>query len=178
MRGAAAALLWLAAALPAAADTVPEPQGYHPAPYESPVPATLAGARVIDAAAALRLHEAGAIFVDVLPQMRRPEGLPAGTFWRVPPHDSIPGALWLPAAGFERLTAAEAATFEAALSHATGADRAKPLVIFCRPDCWLSWNAARRAVSLGYRAVHWFPGGTQEWQAEGGRLAPVTATPP
>jgi rhodanese-related sulfurtransferase len=40
----------------------------------------------------------------------------------------------------------------------------------------MSWNAARRAVALGYTAVHWFPGGIEGWQSAGG--APlVRATP-
>ena len=55
-------------------------------------------------------------------------------------------------------------------------DRAAPLVIFCRSDCWMSWNAARRAVALGYSGIQWFPGGIEGWQAAGG--APlVKATP-
>ncbi|AXC50308.1 PQQ-dependent catabolism-associated CXXCW motif protein [Paracoccus suum] len=169
----ATALAALALAIPAAAETVPEPDSYHAAPYEAPVPETLRRANVVDAAGAMRLREAGAAFIDVLPQTRRPEGLPAGTFWRVPPHDSIPGALWLPDAGFERLTPTEEAALSAGLQRATGGDRDKPLVIFCRPDCWLSWNAARRAVALGYSAVNWFPGGTAAWEAAGGTLEPV-----
>lgn len=70
----------------------------------------------------------------------------------------------------------EQARLERGLARATKGDRSAPVVIFCRSDCWMSWNAARRAVALGYAGVHWFPGGIEEWQDAGG--APlVTAQP-
>ena len=170
-----AVLLALLLAGPAAAQ-VPEPDSYRGEPYRAPVPETLQGATVVDAAQALRLHAEGVSFLDVLPRKKRPEGLPEGTIWREPPHDTIPGAIWLSDTGWEALAPAEQARLERGLEQATGGDRARPLVIFCRSDCWMSWNAARRAVALGYTAVHWFPGGIEGWQQAGG--APlVRATP-
>jgi hypothetical protein len=73
------------AAVAAAADTsaggtVAEPAGYRMSDYRAPVPATLAGARVIDTEAAYALwngETAGkAVFIDVLPQPQRPPELP------------------------------------------------------------------------------------------------------
>lgn len=171
-----AVLLALCLAGPATAQ-VPEPDGYRGEPYRAPVPATLQGATVIDARQAIRLHADGVPFLDVLPRRaNKPQGLPKGTVWREPPHETIPGAVWLWDTGYEALAPAEQARLETGLRQATGGDPAAPVVIFCRSDCWMSWNAARRAVSLGYAAVHWFPGGVEEWQAAGG--APlVRATP-
>lgn len=171
-RRLALALALLAA--PALAE-VPEPDSYRGPPYEAPVPATLRGATVIDAAEAMRLHAAGVPFLDVLPRTTRPAGLPPGTLWREPVHDSIPGAIWLPGTGYERLSEAEAARLRRGLEAATGGDRARPVVVFCRADCWMSWNAARRAVALGWTAVRWFPDGTDGWLLEGGRLEPIAA---
>jgi PQQ-dependent catabolism-associated CXXCW motif protein len=40
-------------------------------------------------------------------------------------------------------------------------------VIYCHRNCWLSWNAAKRAISYGYRNVYWFPDGMEGWRAAG-----------
>jgi PQQ-dependent catabolism-associated CXXCW motif protein len=42
-----------------------------------------------------------------------------------------------------------------------------PIVIYCHERCWLSWNAAKRAVGYGYRNVYWFPDGIEGWKAAG-----------
>jgi PQQ-dependent catabolism-associated CXXCW motif protein len=170
-----AVLLALLLAGPATAQ-VAEPDSYRGEPYRAPVPATLQGATVIDAAQAMRLHADGVPVLDVLPRKTRPEGLPEGTIWREPPHETIPGAVWLWDTGWEALAPAEQSRLERGLEQASGGDWAAPLVIFCRSDCWMSWNAARRAVALGYTGIHWFPGGIEGWLAAGG--APlVRATP-
>ena len=164
IRGAALALL--AALLTgdaAASDTVAEPDSYHGEPYNTPVPATLQGATVIDGVKALTLQAEGVAFVDVYPRVVQPDGLPKGTIWREPRHTSIPGALWLWNTGYKRLTSEEQERLTAGLAQATGGDPRAPVVIFCRADCWMSWNAARRAVDMGYTDVIWFPGGTDAW---------------
>ena len=162
-----AAALLLALALPATAQ-VPEPAGFRGPPYSAPVPATLAGATVIDGKQAVAMHARGVAFIDVYPRTRKPQGLPQGTIWREPRHQTIPGALWLWDTGYERLTDAEQARLAAGLQQASTGDRAAPLVIFCRADCWQSWNAGKRAVAMGYTGVHWIPGGTEAWQAASG----------
>jgi PQQ-dependent catabolism-associated CXXCW motif protein len=32
---------------------------------------------------------------------------------------------------------------------------------------WMSWNAAKRALMMGYRNVAWYPEGTEGWEAAG-----------
>ena len=49
----------------------------------------------------------------------------------------------------------------------SGGDRARRLVFYCQAECWMSWNAAKRALGLGYRNVVWYPEGTDGWQAAG-----------
>lgn len=149
----------------ARAEPPEEPEGFRGPPYNAPVPATLAGAEVADDATVVALHAAGkAAFVDVMPRDIRPADLPEGTLWRDKPRDSIPGALWLPNTGFENLTAEEDAYLRAGLAHATQGRLDTPLVIFCRAECWMSWNAAKRAVGYGYQRVIWYPGGPEGWQ--------------
>lgn len=43
-----------------------------------------------------------------------------------------------------------------------------PVVFYCNGErCARSTNATRKAVSWGYRRVHWFRGGWQEWHNKG-----------
>ena len=159
----------------ASAQTVPEPEGFRGEPYRAPVPATLRGARVIDPAQAMALHAQGVPFLDTLPRQKRPEGLPPGTIWNAEAHHTIPGAVWLFDTGYDRISAKEQDRLATGLSRATSGDKAAPMVIFCKADCWMSWNAAKRAVALGYTGVNWFPEGSDGWVAAGGDL--VTAEP-
>lgn len=178
------AMLWAVAvfaALPATAQTVPQPPGYHGEPYRSPVPAELSGALVIDAEAAYALWHSGRVaFIDVLPRAPKPEGLPAGTIWRDKPRVSIPGAIWLPNVGYEALAPSTDQYFRAGVAQATAGDLAAPVVFFCLDECWMSWNAAKRAmVDYGLTRVFWFPGGTDEWEFQGyPTQAVLPAAPP
>lgn len=150
------------------AQPVPEPAGYHGEPYRSPVPATLAGAGVIGDDEAVALHQGGtAVFVDVLPRDEKPADLPEGTVWIDRPHDTIPGAIWLPNTGYEALASSVQEYFAAGLSAATGSDLTRPVVFFCRAECWMSWNAAKRALEMGYKEVIWYPDGVDGWAAAG-----------
>jgi PQQ-dependent catabolism-associated CXXCW motif protein len=166
VRAAALALAALTALLATGARAgapPPEPAEYRQDHYRTPTPATLAGARVIGAGEAEALWRQGVLFIDVMPQAPRPAGLPPGTLWRDPPHESIPNAHWLVNTGFGALAPETEAYFRSALERLTGGDRDKPVVFFCLRHCWMSWNAAKRALALGYTRVIWFPDGTDGW---------------
>jgi PQQ-dependent catabolism-associated CXXCW motif protein len=142
------------------------------------VPRTLKGARLITADDAQTLmSDAAAVFIDVYPRAPRPPNLPAGTVWRDPPHMSIAGAHWLPNVGYGVLSPEFETYFRSRLETLTGRDAARPVVFFCLKDCWMSWNAAKRALSWGYRSVIWFPEGTDGWQAIGNDLVPMVPVP-
>jgi PQQ-dependent catabolism-associated CXXCW motif protein len=163
---AAALVFTLALALPAQAqENAPEPEGYRTDNYRAPVPATLAGARVLATGEAEAIWRAGAgVFIDVLPHAPKPQNLPAGTIWREKPRLNIPGSIWLPDTGYGALAAATEDYLRHGLARASGGNRATLLVIYCLADCWMSWNAAKRALSYGYRNVAWYPEGTDGWQ--------------
>lgn len=166
-RGVVALAFCLAAGFAAdgmAQEAPTEPSGYRTENYRAPVPATLQGARVIDAQEAERLwREKSAIFIDVMPRPLKPDNLPATTLWREAPHKSIPGAIWLANVGYGVVPEPMLRAFEGQLERLTGSDRARMLVFFCQKECWMSWNAAKRAVSWGYGDVVWFPEGTDGW---------------
>ena len=85
--------------------------------------------------------------------------------------------MWLPNTGFGVLPVPEESYLQDNLRRLTGGDAATPVVFFCEADCWMSWNAARRAVSWGYTAVIWYPHGTDGWAEAGLPLAETTPEP-
>ena len=43
-----------------------------------------------------------------------------------------------------------------------------PLVLYCLSNqCWMSYNAALRAINMGYKNVLWYRGGIEAWKASG-----------
>jgi PQQ-dependent catabolism-associated CXXCW motif protein len=132
--------------------------------FSAPTPREVPGARTVRTAELRRLLDGDAAARPLLFDVLGGEA-----------HDSLPGAIWLPGAGrgtsFEDALQAQLAR---ALEAATRGNRSHPVAFFCQgPRCWLSYNAALRAVALGYREVLWYRGGIEAWRAAGGRLAPL-----
>ena len=164
MRALVVAALAFAAAAHAQ-QNVPEPDGYRTDNYRAPVPATLAGARVLTTAEAEAIWRAGTgAFIDVLPRAPKPQNLPAGTVWRDKPRLNIPGSVWLPDTGYGKLAEATEDYLRRGLERASGGNKAALLVIYCQDNCWMSWNAAKRVLSYGYPNVAWYPEGTDGWE--------------
>jgi PQQ-dependent catabolism-associated CXXCW motif protein len=129
--------------------------------HTGPTPLGIPGARTIATAEVRKLIQA--------PPEKRPLLFDAIGEDR---HPSLPGAIWLPGAGggtsFEDEIQARLARI---LQLATLGDRSRPVIFFCAgPRCWLSYNAALRAVRLGYSGVRWYRGGIEAWGAGGGAL--------
>ena len=163
---AAVVLASLLLAVPSLAQQqISEPDGYRTENYRAPVPATLSGARVLSTQEAEAIWRAkSGIFIDVLPRPPKPKNLPEGTVWRDKPRLNIPGSMWLPDTGYGALAAPTEAYLRQGLAHASGGNRQAQLVIYCQADCWMSWNAAKRALSYGYPNVAWYPEGTDGWE--------------
>jgi PQQ-dependent catabolism-associated CXXCW motif protein len=158
------ALVMLAVAAPAE-ELVPEPSGYRTEDYRSPVPDTLAGGRVLSTAEAETIWRAkSGVFVDVLPRPPKPPNLPAGTVWRDKPRFNIPGSIWLPDTGYGELATSTEDYLRQGLLRASSGNRTSLIVVYCQADCWMSWNAAKRALSFGYSNVAWYPDGTDGWE--------------
>ena len=144
---------------------VPEPDGYRMDDYRALVPETLAGARVLTTAEAETIWRGNTgFFIDVLPRPPKPPNLPLGTVWRDKPRFNIPGSMWLPDTGYGKLAEATEDYLRRGLTRASGGNNAALLVIYCQTDCWMSWNAAKRALSYGYTNVAWYPEGTDGWE--------------
>lgn len=143
---------------------IQEPTAYRHNTYNSPVPQTLNGAFAIATEAAYALWASKRVgFIDVLPHTPKPANLPKDTFWRSAKRASIPRAVWLPNVGYGQIADSTAQYFKTGLFHITGGDRAFAIVFFCKRDCWMSWNAAKRAMEYGYETVFWYREGTDGW---------------
>lgn len=168
---------------PAAADSASfdAATGYRTSHYRAIVPATPEGVPRIDAAAVAQMVERRhAILIDVMPAEGGVRDPVTGAWRLAKPRASIAGAAWFPEAGRGVLEPAIARWFEQGVASLRGKRDARPLILFCLADCWMSWNASRRLAKAGYRNVYWFADGTDGW-AESGRplveVRPFAAVP-
>jgi PQQ-dependent catabolism-associated CXXCW motif protein len=130
-------------------------------PYHAPTPLTIPGAKVVQtrelramAANAGGTPGGGLILIDVLTE----EG-----------HVTLAGAVWVSGAGRGTSFVDQVQSILIQLlDKLTGGDKARPMVFFCASSqCWLSYNAALRAVAAGYQNVYWYRGGVEAWVAAG-----------
>lgn len=150
-------------------------QGYRTARYRAPVKADPAPAATIALAAALALDPGrDALFIDVTPVEVGVRDPATGVWALVSEHLTIPGALWLPDTGRAPIDADLWQALEARIRAARTAAPGTPVIVFCRADCWMSWNAARRLAAQGAANIHWLAEGTDGWHAAGRALVPAT----
>lgn len=173
MRHAIIAALLLLAPPARAQEPLFDAQGYRIAHYRAPVHRPPPGVgRIAPQAAASLVAGRDAIFIDVLPAdggHRQSDGR-----WRLAaPHASISGARWFPETGRGQLAPDVAAWLEQGVRRLTRGRRDAMLILFCRADCWMGWNAAKRLAALGYRNVWWLAEGTDGWRDLHLPLAPV-----
>jgi PQQ-dependent catabolism-associated CXXCW motif protein len=162
----AAAFLWHLVAL--GAGEVAEPDGYWLGDVNAPVPAAIRGGTAIHVAdLQTLLKNGGVVVVDVSNAPQKPQGLAPGAPWMPLPHRALPDALWVPGAGLGVIPPAVDDFYRTRLSVATADNREAPVVVYCHESCWLSWNAAKRAIGYGYRRVYWFSDGIEGWTAAG-----------
>lgn len=182
-------MLALAAALILTGSCAPDAEpfdteGYRSERYRAPVDRDPAPAQPITTGEAQALFRAGiAIWIDVLPA----EGAyrdAQGRWHLAQVHQTIPRALWFPEVGRSN---PEPALWRAFAARVADERRKRPsaaIVVFCRADCWMSWNAARRLARSGMTRVRWYADGIEDWHAKGGTLvdarpepAPYRSTP-
>lgn len=143
---------------------------YHPAPYHSVTQlAPPLGVRKVSTEETRRLHQnRQAIFVDVMGAIFREESLDFDGEWLVNgPRADIPGSVWLPNTGEEQLIPVIERYYRENLQRLTAGDKEVALLFYCIEDCWMSWNASKRAVEWGYRSVLWYRKGVDGWKEAG-----------
>lgn len=152
--------LWTAPASSGYADELTDfgvpPQSFLRSQVGAPTPTMIPGGRVITTEQLRRASQGARQFllIDAL----------AGYG-----HQTIPNSYSLPLAGtggtFEDITQMQVFT---SLSQLTNGRVDYPLVFFCEgARCWESYNAALRAIHMGFSNVYWYRGGIDAWQQAG-----------
>ncbi|MES9940832.1 MAG: thioredoxin fold domain-containing protein [Candidatus Thiodiazotropha sp. 6PLUC2] len=144
-------------------------QGYRISHYRSPLPSTPPHGELLDTQQLSKLIQSSdPLLIDLLAITLRPETAQFGLSWLpASPRKHIPGSIWLPNVGYGHLEPCMQAWFERSLHRLTGGDLARPMVFYCVTDCWMSWNAVKRASELGYRNLYWYPEGSDGWAEAG-----------
>lgn len=152
--------------------------GYRIARQRAPVPDDIPPpAQVVDAVQARALIDGGALALDVFGAAQSRFDELDGSWLVSKPRLSLPGAVWLPEVGRGAIEPDILRYLQDNLERLTAGDRARPIVVFCIADCWISWNAAQRIAGLGFTRVYWLRTGTDGWLDQGWPLAPVTPVP-
>lgn len=134
-------------------------------PTHAPTPTRLQGGLVVTTGALYQLLRSGepVITADVLGSPRLIEGT-AGTY-------SVPN--YGQGGSFNDYIQQD---FVSGLREVTGGNRSIPIVFYCQGTyCWLSYNAALRAIAAGHQSVMWYRGGLESWQAGKLPLVPNAA---
>ncbi len=130
-------------------------------------PATLAGAHVLDTKALVALiAQQHPLLIDVAEAPKQPASTAPDMPW-MPTHRTIPGAVWLVEGGSGTPDPAFAEAFKARFDALTAHRTEAPIVAFCHPHCWGSWNTAKRLVQIGYKHVYWYRDGVEGWEQSG-----------
>ena len=134
---------------------VPPPPGLHRGAFHGPTPNRIPGGQVITTQGLVALLQRRDMAVHLVHVLDWGETLP---FAVVMPWASAPGT-------FDDPTQRRLGRV---LDQATGGDREAPLVFYCASaECWMSYNAALRAIRLGHRNVLWYRGGLEAWSVAG-----------
>jgi PQQ-dependent catabolism-associated CXXCW motif protein len=135
--------------------------GYRISHYRAPTPQSVPGGTTIGLEELERLtSQKAAILVDVMPSDSIGPDATTGVWHITKPRDHMHGSVWLPDVGKGTLVPALDNYFKSQLAKLTSSDLARPIVIYCQADCWMSWNAVKRAASYGYTQLYWYPDGT------------------
>lgn len=151
------------------------PDGYRIDRYRSPTPETIDAVETVQTAElqALITRTPTPIIIDVINSEYR-----ASRFIESRAHHSIPGAHWLPNTGRGQLDEKWHAYLLDNALRLTANDRNHPVVVMCKSDCWLSWNAARRLKRAGFTRLYWYRDGIDAWQEAGLAVEVATPVPP
>ncbi|MBX2868061.1 MAG: hypothetical protein KTR18_05275 [Acidiferrobacterales bacterium] len=157
------------------------PDGYRGKPYKAPTPWSAPGATTLSFPENVQdlIAQTDVVLINVSPITLSPEGADGVRTW-IPQRGkemyNIPGSIWLPNVGYQTLDTPMMDYFQRNMSRWTGGDLDRPVLFYCTADCWMSWNAVKRAgEELGYTDVYWYPHGIDGWKEV--NLALELATP-
>jgi PQQ-dependent catabolism-associated CXXCW motif protein len=146
---------------------VAAPERIRGAPYSAPTPTSIPGASVITTRRLQDMMQQGP--APVLVDVAAGEG-----------HVTLEGSVWIPGAGRgSNFIDGLQGQLSELLVKLTHGDKSRALVFFCvNSQCWLSYNAALRAVAAGFSQVYWYRGGIEAWREAGHKLVRMELTGP
>lgn len=149
--------------------------GYRIDRYRSPTPEVAEPARTVDTGElrALLKQTPKPVLIDVINLEYR-----ADRFLQTTPHPSLPGAIWLPNTGRGELSEAWLRYLIDNTLALTGQRLDYPVVVLCKSDCWLSWNATRRLAAAGFHNLYWYRNGVDGWAEAGLPMQPAKPVKP
>ena len=134
---------------------VPPTDQLHDGPPHAPTPASIPGGQVITTQGVVALLQQRQTPVVVLDVLGGQEHLP----------NAMPAAAAAQGGSYNDQMQQQFGQF---LQQLTQGNKQIPLVLYClSPHCWMSYNAALRAIHLGYTNVLWYRGGIEAWKANG-----------
>ena len=110
------------------------------------------------------LIKSGAALIDVLPSDGAGLDRTTGAWHMAKPHQNIPGSTWLPDVGRGQVDPLIDAYFQKNLARLSKGDSSRTFLIYCQSDCWMGWNAVKRASSYGYTSLYWYADGVDGWR--------------
>ncbi len=145
------------------------PDGYRIADFRAPVPDSVpSGTTIPTQQLQSMLQGQHPLLIDVLPAPVKPKDGPKNLLWLPPARYNIAGSHWLPNVGYGVLSDELEGYFKENLARLSNGDKSRRIVVYCLADCWMSWNAAKRAATeYGYSRIYWYPDGTTGWEAAG-----------
>jgi len=134
----------------------PPVSGLLPVNYRAPTPVTLAGGKLIST-------------YDLLKRLNSKKPPLLINALVGDSTEMIADSVWLSGSGQKgKFTDPIQEQLGQRLQDLTDGKRKRMLVFYCTGfDCWRSYNAALRAVNLGYRNVYWYRGGLRAWYEAG-----------
>ena len=135
---------------------VPPSDRLHQGPMHGPTPASIPGGQLVTTKGLQALVHGG-------------QQVPFLLFDVLGSQEVLPGAIPAVPAGqpgnFDDETQRGFGNY---LNQATRGDQRTALVFYCQStQCWMSYNAALRAIKLGYGNVLWYRGGIEAWKSAG-----------
>ncbi|MCG7864716.1 MAG: PQQ-dependent catabolism-associated CXXCW motif protein [Candidatus Thiodiazotropha endolucinida] len=142
-------------------------EGYRITEFRAPVPDSVpAGTTITTEQLHTLIKQQHVVLIDVMPTPVKPKDRPDNLLWLPPARQNIPESHWLPNVGYGALSDELDSYFRKNLQRFSNDDKGTRIVLYCLADCWMSWNAAKRAATeYGYTNIYWYPDGTTGWDA-------------
>jgi len=144
-------------------------QTLHDGAFHGPTPNQIPGGQVVTTKGLMPLLQQQGVQVYVFDVLGGAESLP----------NAIPAAWASRPGSFDDATQQQLGQM---LRQVTQGQVDAPLVFYClSAECWMSYNAALRAIRAGYRNVLWYRGGIEAWRSAGlplGRTAQQQGSTP